>query len=130
MHSLAQATSSPRKVATNARSHLLWPAGAVLLGTLWSISSQDVSPTEFFFAGALLALTIQAYISWSRARITRIPVWTLVCAAHFVFYGLAIFGALRRSPSMFDHGSDLPNSILSAAMLIGIVGLCSMGTGR
>ena len=109
---------------------MLWPAGAVLLGTLWSISSQDVSPTEFFFAGALLALTIQAYIAWSRARSTRIPVWTLVCAAHFVFYGLAIFGALRRSPSMFDHGSDLSNSVLSEAMLVGIVGLCSMGTGR
>jgi hypothetical protein len=109
---------------------LLWPAGAVLLGTLWSISSQDVSPTEFFFAGVLLALTVQAYISWSRARTTRIPVWTLVCAAHFVFYGVAIFGALRKSPSMFDHGSDLPDSVLSEAMLVGIVGLCSMGTGR
>jgi hypothetical protein len=53
-----------------------------------------------------------------------------VCAAHFVFYGVAIFGASRISPSKFDHGSDLSDSILTMAMLVGIIGLLSMGAGR
>ena len=53
-----------------------------------------------------------------------------MCAAHFVFYGVAIFGASRISPSKFDHGSDLSDSILTMAMLVGIIGLLSMGAGR
>ncbi|MHB8216516.1 MAG: hypothetical protein ACYDDS_10595 [Candidatus Sulfotelmatobacter sp.] len=130
MQSLAQATPFPRRAATNVRRYLLWPAGAALLVTLWSISNQDIAPTEFFFVCVLLAITIHAYISWSRERTTRIPVWALVCAAHFVFFGVAIFGALRQSPSVFDHGSDLPDSVLTKAMLVGIVGLCSMAAGR
>lgn len=130
MHSLAQATPFPREAATSARRHLLWPAGAVLLGTLWSVSNQNVTPAELFLASVLLAMTIQAYISWTKERTARIPVWALVCAAHFVFYGVAIFGALRQSPSRFDHGSDLPDSVLSEAMQVGVVGLCSMGAGR
>jgi hypothetical protein len=104
--------------------------GAVLLVTLWAISSQNITLSEFVYAGVLLSISIQAYISWSRARTTRIPVWALVCAAHFVFYGVAIFGALRKSPSAFDHGSDLPDSVLTTAMLVGLVGLLSMGAGR
>jgi hypothetical protein len=110
--------------------YLLWLTGAVLLVTLWSISNQDITFTQFIYAGVLLAMTIQAYISWSRARTTRIPVWALVCAAHFIFYGVAIFGALRQSPSAFDRGSDLPGSVLTTAMLFGIVGLLSMAAGR
>src|SRR5579863_7176874 len=113
MHSLAEAPPFVRSAAMSMRRHLLWPAGAILMVTLWSISSQNITSTEFFFACMLLATTIQAYIFWSKERSARIPVWALVCAAHFVFYGVAIFGALRRSPSMFDHGSDLPDSVLT-----------------
>jgi hypothetical protein len=109
---------------------MLWPAGAVLLLALSSVSSQNITATEFVLAGVLLSISIQAYISWNRSRTIRIPVWALVCAAHFVFYGVAIFGALRNSPSAFDHGSDLSDSVLTAAMLVGIVGLLSMGAGR
>ena len=109
---------------------MLWPAGTVLLLALAGISSQDITVTQFVLAGVLLSISIQAYISWSRARSIRIPVWALVCAAHFVFYGLAIFGALRKSPSAFDRGGDLSDSVLTTAMLVGIVGLLSMGAGR
>ena len=129
MPTLAQAISFQRRGATNAR-HLLWPAGAVFLVTVSSISSQNVTLGEFFLAAALLSMSIQAYISWSRAPNIRIPVWALVCAAHFVFYGLAIFGALRESPSIFDGGRELPDSVLSTAMLLGTVGLLSMAAGR
>jgi hypothetical protein len=131
-YSSSQATSFLRGGRLQAHSgrYLLWFAGAVLLVTLWSISSQNITPVEFVYAGVLLAISIQAYILWSRARHSRIPVWALVCAAHFVFYGMAIFGALRKSPSSFDHGSDLPDSVLTTAMLVGIVGLLSMGAGR
>src|ERR1035437_1400158 len=130
MHFLAEAGPFPRKGMTDLRRYLLWPAGAVLLVTLSQITNQTVTSTEFVYAGVLLAISIQAYISWSQARNIRIPVWALVCAAHFVFYGVAIFGALRTSPSAFDHGSDLSDSILTMAMLVGIVGLLSMGAGR
>jgi hypothetical protein len=82
------------------------------------------------YSGVFLAISIQAYISWSRARNIRVPVWPLVCTAHFVFYGVAIFGALRNSPSAFDHGSQLPDEVLSTAMLVGILGLLAMGVGR
>jgi hypothetical protein len=132
MYSLSQATPFPAKgrLRAPASRHLLWLASAVLLVMLWTISSQNVTLSEFVYAGVLLALTIQAYISWTRAGTTRIPVWAFVCAAHFVFYGVAIFGALRQSPSAFDHGNDLPDSVLATAMLVGIVGLSSMGAGR
>jgi hypothetical protein len=132
MPSLTQASPFPRRSGLPARSkgHLLWFAGAVLLAILWSISNQNITLSEVVYAGVLLAISIQAYLAWSRTRTTRIPVWALVCAAHFVFYGLAIFGALRKSPSRFDHGSNLPDFVLTAAMLLGIVGLCSMGAGR
>jgi hypothetical protein len=130
MPTLVQATSFPRRGPTDASRHLLWPAGAVFLVTISSISSQNITLGEFFFAGVLLSMSIQAYIAWSRARSSRIPVWALVCSAHFVFYGLAIFGAQRRSPSIFDHGNDLPDSVLTTAMLVGTVGLLSMGIGR
>jgi len=132
MHSSSQTSSFLRGDHFHAQSHrfLLWLAGAVVLVTLWSITSQNITPVEFAYAGVLLAISIQAYILWSRARHSRIPVWALVCAAHFVFYGVAIFGALRKSPSSFDHGSDLPESVLTTAMLVGIVGLLSIGTGR
>jgi hypothetical protein len=108
----------------------LWPAGAVLLVTLYTISSQNVTSAQFACAGVLLAVMIQSYISWSRTRDTRVPVWPLVCAAHFIFFGMAIFGALRTSPSQFDHGADLSDSILTMAMVVGIVGLLSMAAGR
>ena len=130
MHSLTQVTPFPRKDPAHAKSFLLWPAGAVLLVTLSTISSQNITAAQFVCAGVLLAILIQSYISWSRTRDIRVPVWPLVCAAHFIFYGVAIFGALRTSPSAFDHGSDLSDSILTMAMLVGIVGLLSMGAGR
>jgi len=128
--SLTQATPSPRRVPTNAGRYLLWPSGAILLTTLSSVSSQNITLSEFVYAGVFLAISIQAYISWSQVRNIRVPVWTLVCVAHFVFYGVAIFGALRNSPSVFDHRSDLPDSVLTAAMLVGLLGLLSMGAGR
>jgi len=132
MHSLTQATPLPTRgrLPAHSKGHLLWLVGAILLVMLSTISSQNVTQTEFAYAGVLLAISIQAYLSWSRAHNIRIPVWALVCSAHFVFYGLAIFGALRRSPSAFDHGSDLPDSVLATAMLVGVAGLLSMGTGR
>jgi hypothetical protein len=110
--------------------YLLWPAGAVLLAVLSTFSSQNITLGEFVYAGLLLSISIQSYISWSRTSKIRIPVWALVCITHFVFYGLAIFGARRSSPSAFDHGSDLPDSVLASAMLVGIAGLLSMGAGR
>src|ERR1700730_11416438 len=100
MHSLTQVTSSPRRVRTDAGRLLLWFSGAALLLTLSSVSSQNITPSEFVYAGVFLAISIQAYISWRRVRNIRVPVWTLVCVAHFVFYGLAIFGAQRNSPSV------------------------------
>ena len=130
MHFLAEAAPFPRKGQTSVRRYLLWLAGAVLLVTLSRISDQNITSAEFVYAGVLLAMSIQAYISWSQARNIRIPVWALVCAAHFVFYGVAIFGALRNSPSAFDHGRELSDSVLSTAMLVGILGLLSMGAGR
>ena len=130
MHSLTQLTLSPRRVRTNAGHLLLWLLGAALLLTLSSVSSQNITLSQFVYAGVFLAISVQAYISWSRTRNIRVPVWTLVCVAHFVFYGLAIFGALRNSPSVFDHGSELPDSVVTAAMLVGILGLLSMGAGR
>ena len=130
MDSLAQASPFPRRGPAHLRRYLLWPAGGVLLLMLSSVSSQNITPLELFFAGVLLSISIQSYISWSQARKVRVPVWTLVCAAHFIFYGVAIFGALRTSPSIFDRGGDLPDSVLTTAMLVGIVGLFSMGAGR
>jgi hypothetical protein len=130
MHLLTPVAPFPRKDPAHARRFLLWPAGAALLVTLSTISSQNITSAQFVCAGALLAISIHAYISWSRTRDTRVPVWPLVCTAHFIFYGVAIFGALRTSPSTFDHGSDLSDSTLTMAMLVGIVGLLSMGAGR
>src|SRR5579864_8158362 len=130
MHSLAQVAPFLRKDPAHTKRTLLWPAGAVLLVTLSTISSQNISAAQFVCAGVLLAILIQSYISWTRTRDIRVPVWPLVCAAHFVFFGMAIFGAVRTSPSSFDHGSDLSDSILTMAMLVGMVGLVSMGAGR
>ena len=130
MHSLTQATPFPRRGPTHPRRYLLWPAGAALLVTFSTISSQNITLVEYLYAGVLLAVSIQAYLSWSQARNIRVPVWALVCTAHFIYYGLAIFVAPRKSPSTFDHGGDLPDSVLATAMLVGIVGLLSMGGGR
>lgn len=130
MHSLAQATPFRSRGLTDARRSLLWLAGAILLATLSTISRQNVTLAQFACAGVLLAILIRSYISWSQRRDARVPVWPLVCAAHFVFYGVAIFGALRASPSLFDHGSDLSDSILTMAMVVGIVGVVSMWAGR
>jgi len=130
MHPLTQATPFHRNAPAHAKRFLLWLAGTALLATLYSISSQNVTSAQFVCAGILLAILIQSYISWSRTRDTRVPVWALVCAAHFIFYGVSIFEAIRTSPSAFDHGSDLSDSILTMAMVVGIVGLLSMGAGR
>jgi hypothetical protein len=132
MHSSIQATTFPEKSKSLAPSqaHGIWLAGAVLLAMLWIVSTQLFSFVQFFYASVLLAISIQSYLSWRRERNIRIPAWAFVCAAHFVFYGLAIFGALRESPSIFDHGSDLPEPVITEAMLLGIVGLLSMWAGR
>src|SRR6266851_4088058 len=132
MHYLTQASPFSRRglLTAHSGSYGLWLAGAGLLATLSTISSQNISPAEYAYAGVLLCISIQAYISWSRERTIRIPAWALVCAVHFVYYGLAIFGPLRRSPSTFDHGNDLPDSAIGTAMLVGIAGLLSMAMGR
>src|SRR6266481_5531570 len=108
MHSLTQATRFSSRGPTRSMVYLLWPAGAVLLLLVSTFSSQNITLLEFVYAGLLLSISIQGYISWSRTSNIRIPVWALVCITHFVLYGLAIFGARRRSSSVFDHGSDLP----------------------
>ena len=103
MHSLSLGTSFPRRgrLQDHSGRYLLWLAGAILLVMLWTISSQNVTPIEFVYAGVLLAISIQAYISWSRARSIRIPIWALVCAAHFVFYGVARGIFISRDPTKF-----------------------------
>ena len=53
-----------------------------------------------------------------------------MCGSHFVFYGLAVFGPERRSPSTFDYGRNLSDSAIDTAMLVGLVGLLSIWIGR
>lgn len=132
MNSLIPANSSKRNVhcPSAAERHLIWIAGALLLVILSNVTSRNISPIQTIYAGTLLAISIYAYLSWRRGNGISAPIWTLVCAAHFVYYGLAIFGARPTSPSMFDHNRDLPDSAISAAMLVGIIGLSSMAIGR
>lgn len=132
MNSLTWVAVARRAVPQHSSSegYLVWISGAALLVALSTVTSQNVTPTEIAYAGVLLAMCIQAYLSWRKGNQISIPVWALVCAAHFVFYGLAIFGALRTSPSMFDHGSTLPDSVLATAMLVGVISIVSIGIGR
>jgi hypothetical protein len=107
-----------------------WFGGSVLFLALSALSKQMLSTSEIIYSGLLLSISIVAYLSWRKGNHISVPVWAMVCVAHFIFYGLPIFGALRKSPSAFDHGNDLPDSAISAAMLVGVVGLSSIAIGR
>jgi hypothetical protein len=107
-----------------------WLAGATLLWVLALTSDFTITATHVVYASVLLFVSIHAYLSWADKRETKIPVWALLCGVHFVFYGLAIFTASRASPSLYDRRSDLSDSVLADAMLVGIVGIFSMAVGR
>jgi hypothetical protein len=133
MRSLAQANTSvtalhPRAIGETMR-HGLWIMGAVALVAL-TLSSGAVTLGQMALASLLLGVTIRAYLSWAGTRDTKIPVWPLLCGAHFIYYGLAIFSASRVSPSRYDHEANLLDSTLTKAMLVGIVGLLSIAIGR
>ena len=71
----------------------------------------------------LLAISIQAYISWSgyvTYQSSRLA--SGVCDS-FCFLRRGYFRGPTKSPSLFDHGSELPDSVLTMAMLVGILGL-------
>jgi hypothetical protein len=113
-----------------ARHHAIWIATAAFLAVLTVAATQTVTGTQLLCAAVLLFITAKAYLTWVDGRETNTPVWALLCAAHFVFYGLAIFGAERESPSWYDRGATLPDSSLTAAMAVGVLGLLSMAVGR
>ena len=113
---MMQPAPLPRKRSVPAEHYFAWLAGASLLVALSVTTRQHVTLPETAYASVLLSIAIQAYLSWRRGTDISLPIWALVCGAHFVFYGLAIFGALRKSPSMFDHGRDLPDSAIATAM--------------
>jgi hypothetical protein len=108
----------------------IWLAAAALLAALTLAATQTLSGPQLLCAAMLLFFTVKAYLTWMDSRETNTPVWALLCAAHFVFYGLAIFGAERESPSWYDRGAILPDSSLTAAMVVGVLGLLSMAIGR
>ena len=127
---LVSVHSLPGRAPNNAKLYLFWPAGGAFLWALSSVSKQNVTADQFFYASVLLAISIQAYCSWKRSPDTKVPIWAFVCAAHFVYYGQAIFMAARTSPSSFDRGRSLSDPLLSSAMLVGIIGVLAMGAGR
>ena len=124
-HIPATACTNPAVSTQPLLGYWTWFGGSLLLVALSAMSSQNLSVSEIGCSGLLLAMSIGAYLSWRKGNEISVPVWAMVCAAHFVFYGLPIFGALRKSPSTFDRGRDLPDWAISAAMLVGAVGVCS-----
>lgn len=131
---LPSASNSPAPIASpglgETRRRGIWISGTALLLILTLASSQTISAIQFVCACALLCVSIKAYLSWAADRETKIPVWAMVCGAHFIYFGLPIFGALRASPSWYDHGANLPDLSLTYAMLVGVLGLASLGLGR
>ncbi len=110
--------------------HGLWFAGAALLLALSRFSSLSITGAELIYACLFLTIGIHAYLSWARGAGAKIPIWPLVCGVHFVFYGMAIFLSTRLSPSRYDRGLNLPDEVLADSMLLGLVGLLSLGLGR
>jgi hypothetical protein len=110
--------------------HGLYIAGIIFIGLLWFSSSQTISVAHLACASFLLFMGIHAYLSWVEKKETKIPVWPLLCLIHFVYFGLPIFGASRESPSSYDQGASFSDSALATAMLLGLVGLISIGLGR
>jgi hypothetical protein len=108
----------------------IWLTGASLLLVLSIVATENITVEEIACAGILLVVSIWTYLRWRKANQISIPVWALVCAVHFVSYGLPIFGSLRTSPSFFDRGMDLSDDVLVRAMVVGIVGLLSIAIGR
>lgn len=108
----------------------LWVVGAALLLVLTLSTSLAISAVQLLCACVLLFVSIKAYLSWADDRETKIPVWAMLCGAHFVYYGLAIFGAPRDSPSLYDQYASLLDSSLTSAMLVGLLGLSSIALGR
>ena len=107
----------------------IWIAGTSLVAFLWWSSSLEISIPQLLLSFAFLTAAIMTYLDWANSEHLKIPVWPLVCAMHFVFYGMALFNGSRQSPSYFDHG-DLPEAAISGAMAIGLVGLIAIGCGR
>jgi len=132
-YSLPQQASYFRDVqhiAAPSRSYTAWLFGGLLLIVLSTTTNENVNLIQTASSAALLAMSLAAFSTWNTTRTTTIPAWALVCAAHFVFYGLAVFGAGRKSPSIFDHHRQLPDSSITSAMLVGLFGLVSIWLGR
>jgi hypothetical protein len=117
-------------IAASSRSYTAWLFGGLLLIVLSATTNENVNLVQTVSAAALLAISLAAFTSWNATRNTTIPAWALVCAAHFVFYGLAVFGAVRKSPSTFDHHRQLTDSSITSAILVGLFGLVSIWLGR
>lgn len=108
----------------------LWCAGGALLVVLYLLSNKPVTFLQMAIAAVLLFATVHQYLQWLEANQIKMPSWPLVCALHFVYYGLPIFAAARISPSRYDHRAEIPASVLTTAMALGVLGLLCMYLGR
>jgi len=122
---------NPREPSPAAKLALgLYVGGALLIATLAFSSSLTFSSVHLSVASLLLFISIHAYLSWFEKRETQIPAWPLLCIIHFIYFGLPVFGAPRTSPSSYDHQLSFSDSQIADAMLVGLVGLLAIASGR
>ncbi len=111
---------------------ILWVLGVPLVATslLYLVSLNDVLLVQFILAFVLLLLPWRAYVSWRRGGVPALPVFALLSLMYWVYYALPLFLEDHVFSTYYERvGHELPQSTITLALLMCVIGVCSLWLG-
>ena len=103
---------------------------AFATGVLYLARLSDVSMMQLLIAFALLLLPWQAYLSWRRGSRDALPVFAMLAFMYWLYYAVPLFLEDHFFATLSEPvGHELSESTITLALLMPVVGICSMLLG-
>jgi hypothetical protein len=107
-------------------------AGFPIAGTvfLYLARSNDTSVIDCLLAFLLLLLPWRAYLGWRNGGRQGLPIFAMLAFMYWLYYAVPLFMEEHIISNFYEPiGHQLPETTLTRALLMALIGICSMWLG-
>jgi hypothetical protein len=101
----------------------------LLVGFLMATAISPFTGLQVIIVWLMEMTAVLTFLYWRQKSDSSFPLFPLLAAFHFLSYAPALFWNSWASPSIFDHGSILPESAMTQALTLGLCSLWTIGLG-
>lgn len=102
----------------------------IVTTTLYLVRLNEVTLVQLSLAFALLLLPWQAYRKWRAGGSAALPVFAMLAFMYWLYYGVPLFLEDHVISTVYESvGHELSSDTITAALLMTLVGVCSLWLG-